>query len=98
MLVMTIGRHARRAERAPLVEEIIGKPSASAGLDLLELVELAWHDCYGEITPPDDVVLNILTCSQGDLATMIRAARIAVKDWRDLHLWAESLRADQQMG
>jgi hypothetical protein len=94
MLVMTIGADARRAERAPLVEEIIGKPSAAAGLDLLELVELAWHDCYGEITPPDDV-LNILTCSQGDLATMIGAARIAVKDWRDLHLWAESLRGGQ---
>ncbi len=97
MLVMTIGRDARRAERAPLVEEVIGKPFASAGLDLLELVELAWHDCYGEITPPDDVVLNILTCSQGDLATMIRAASIAVSDWRDLHLWAASLRNDQQV-
>jgi hypothetical protein len=67
------------------VESVLGKSAASAGLDLLELTEYAWHDCYGEIAPPDDVILNILICSRGDLATMIHAAKAALRDWRDLH-------------
>jgi hypothetical protein len=94
---MALGRDARRAERAPLVEEILGKHLASAGLDLLELAEFAWHDCYGDISPPDDVILNILTCSQGDLATMIHAVKVAITDWRDLRLWADSLSRDQEV-
>ena len=93
---MTIGRDARRAERASLVESVLGKSAALAGLDLLELTEYAWHDCYGEITPPDDVILNILICSRGDLATMIHAAKVALEDWRDLHLWAEHVNSEQQ--
>lgn len=72
---MAIGREARRAERASLVESVLGQSQASAGLDLLELIEYAWHDCYQEITPPDDVILNILICSRGDLATMIHACQ-----------------------
>lgn len=78
------------------MEQILGQHLAAAGLDLLELAEYAWHDCYGDITPPDDVILNILTCSQGDLGTMIRAVRVAVRDDRDLYLWAEQARKDQQ--
>jgi hypothetical protein len=73
---------------------VLGESLAPAGLDLLELAEYAWHDCYGEIAPPDEVILNILTCSGGDLATMIRAARLAVVDSRDLQLWAERVRAE----
>jgi hypothetical protein len=96
MSVVAVGRDARRAERAALVEEILGKPLTSAGLDLLELAELAWHDCYGEITPPDDVVLNILICCQGNLATMIHAVKVAIMDWRDLQLCAERLRSHEQ--
>ena len=91
-LPLAIGRVARRAERSPLVESVLGEALAPAGLDLLELTEYAWHDCYGEITPPDEVILNILTCSEGSLATMIRAARLAVVDSRDLQLWAERIR------
>jgi hypothetical protein len=93
---VAIGREARRAERAPLVESVLGKSAASAGLDLLELAEYAWHDCYGEITPPDDVILNILICSRGDLATMIHATKLALLDWRDLHLWAQQVNSEQQ--
>jgi hypothetical protein len=91
---LAIGRTARRAERSTLVESVLGKSQAHAGLDLLELTEYAWHDCYAEVTPPDDVVLNILICSRGDLATMVRAARLAVEDWRDLQLWAERVEAE----
>lgn len=66
--ILAVGRAARRAERSSLVESVLGESHASAGLDLLELVEYAWHDCYGEITPPDDVILNILACSRGKLS------------------------------
>ena len=89
---MAIGRAARRAERASLVESVLGQSHAQAGLDLLELTEYAWHDCYQEITPPQDVILNILICSRGDLATMVHAALVAVQDRRDLHMWADAVR------
>jgi hypothetical protein len=39
------------------------------------------------------VILNILICSEGDLTTMIRAARLAVTDSRDLQQWAERVQA-----
>jgi hypothetical protein len=32
-------------------ESVLGPSQTSAGLDLLELAEYAWHDCYQEITP-----------------------------------------------
>lgn len=86
---MAAGKAARRAERAPLVESVVGASQVSAALDLLELTEYAWHDCCGEITPPDEVILNILVCSEGDLATMVHAAHLAVTDWRDLQMWAD---------
>jgi hypothetical protein len=92
-LLLAIGRSARRAERSSLVESVLGQSLAPVGLDLLELTEYAWHDCYGEITPPDEVILNILICSEGNLATMIRAASLAVRDSRDLQLWAEHILA-----
>jgi hypothetical protein len=37
--------------------------AGTPGLDLLELTEYAWHNCYEEITPPDQVIRNILICS-----------------------------------
>lgn len=92
-LLLATGRAARRAERSSLVKSVLGQSLAPAGLDLLELTEYAWHDCYGEITPPDEVILNILICSEGNLATMIRAASLAVTDSRDLQLWAERVQA-----
>ena len=83
-------------ERSSLVESVLGEASASAGLDLLELVEYAWHDCYGEITPPDDVILNILTCSRGKLSEMVRAAKLAIRDCRDLQLWADRIQSEAE--
>ena len=93
---MAVGRAARRAERLSLVESVLGKSQASAGLDLLELVEYAWHDCYGEVAPPDDVILNILICSRGSLSEMVRAAKLAVVDRRDLQLWAEQVQGEAE--
>lgn len=58
----------------------------------MELVELAWHDCYGEITPPANVIEDIVVSSEGSLAKLISCARLAVIDSRDLHLVAEGIR------
>jgi hypothetical protein len=91
---VVVGRAAGRAARAAQVEAVLGESQAPAALDLLELTEFAWHDCYGEITPPDDVVDDILICSRGDLARMIRVARLAVEDSRDLRMAADALRAE----
>ncbi len=91
---MVIGRVARRSARADHVKAVIGEDNAQAALDLLELVEFGWHDCHGEITPPDAVIDDILVCSQGDLARMTRAARLAVEDFRDLRMAADVIRAE----
>ena len=70
-MVMAIGRSARRAERLHRIEATFGKEAAPGALDLLELTELAWHDCYGEITPPEDIIDDILFCSEGDIAKLV---------------------------
>ena len=90
---MAVSRAERRDERRERVLALFGEASAEAALDLLELTELAWHDCHGEISPSEDVVEDILICSRSDLALLIRAARLAVTDWRDLKLWADAERA-----
>jgi hypothetical protein len=92
------GRHGggRAARRAAQVEAVLGRAPAPAALDLLELAEFAWHDCYGEITPPDDVVDDVLICSRGDLAQMVRVTRLVAEDSRDLRIAADALRAEDR--
>jgi len=34
---------------------------------VFELMEMAWHDCYAEITPSEEVVEDVLLCSGGTL-------------------------------
>ena len=87
---MVIGRIARRSARAERVRAVVGEAHAQAALDLLELVDLSWHNCYGQLTPPDEVIEDILISSGGDLAALIRAARMAVEDFRDLRLDANA--------
>jgi hypothetical protein len=90
--VMAIGRAERMAERRPRVIAVCGDALASPVLEVLELTELAWHDCYGEIAPPERIIDDILFCSGGDMVKLIHAALLAVKDRRDLQLWAEQLK------
>lgn len=90
--LMTIGRAARRKEREPHIVEQFGEDAAAA-LDLLELIELAWHDCYGEVQPPADVEADILVVSAGSLDRLIHAGRLAVTDWRDLRMNADKVRS-----
>ena len=89
------GRASRRAAREALVVTGFGADRSAAALDLLELVELAWHDCFGEITPPDEVIDDILVVAGGDLASLVRAGRLAVEDWRDLRVAADRARQDR---
>jgi hypothetical protein len=88
---VAISRAGRRAAREPRALREYDD-QASAVLDVLELTELAWHDCYGEVTPPDDVVDDIFVCARRDLAAFVAAARLAVTDFRDLRVKADSIR------
>ena len=67
-------------------------------LDLLELAELAWHDCYGEITPTEAVVEDILAVSEGSILGLIGAVKLAVTDRRDLKVAADDIRGDHASG
>ena len=61
-------------------------------LNVLELFELAWHDCYGEVSPPEDVVDDVLLLSDGGLSDLIASVRLAVTDWRDVKVAADEAR------
>jgi hypothetical protein len=88
---MATSRADRRADRKQRAVETFGAES-DAALDLLELTEFAWHDCYGEVTPPDQVIDDLFVVAQGSVAGLIRAARLAVEDSRDLRLQADDIR------
>jgi len=84
-------REYRRELRRPRAVEQFGK-RANAALDAFDLLELAWHDCYGESTPPAGVTEDIWLVADGDIATLISACTMAVVDSRDLRLWADAIR------
>jgi hypothetical protein len=86
---MAVGHNERRKEREPRVVEVFGRGNGQVALDLFELIELAWHDCYGEVTPPESVVEDMLTISGGTIKGLVQAALLGVKDVRDLRLAAE---------
>lgn len=88
---MAISRADRRRGRSARAQSDFG-PDAEAALDVLELTEFAWHDCFGEVTPPDEVIDDVFTVARGSMTQFVRAARLAVEDYRDLRLTADSLR------
>jgi hypothetical protein len=73
---------------------MFGAGRADAALDLLELFEYAWHDCYGDITPPDEVIDDVLLLSRGDVTRLIGAVHLAVSDWRDTRVAADARRGN----
>lgn len=89
---MSVSRADRRKEREPRVVALFGA-DAPVALDLLELLEFAWHDCYREISPTETVVDDVLVLSEGTLSGLVLACRLAVTDWRDLRVAADHLRA-----
>lgn len=89
---MAVSRADRRKDRTHRVLAAFGEERAPIALDLLELTELAWHDCYGEVTPSDDMIDDMLLLSEGSIERLIQVARLAVTDWRDLNVAAEGFR------
>jgi hypothetical protein len=91
---MAIGRAERFEERKPRVVAVFGSDDETIRTvaRALELMEMAWHDCYAEITPSEEVVENVLLCSGGTLGGLINAAHLAVIDRRDLSVWAAEVR------
>ena len=87
---MATSRADRRAKRGQRAREAFGSDSEAA-LDLLELTEFAWHDCYNEAALPDQVVDDMFVVAQGSLSGLARAARLAIEDSRDLRLRASGL-------
>ena len=92
---MAVSRADRRRHRTPRVVDEFGDEQAPVALDLLELTELAWHDCYGETTPPDAVIEDMLLLSRGSIERPIQMARLAVTDWRDLRVAADEVRRSE---
>ncbi len=90
---MAVGRAERRTEREPQFASIFGVEQASVALDLIDITELAWHDCFGEATPPQSVIDDMLALSGGRIDRLIQAALLAVTDWRDLSVAADELRS-----
>jgi hypothetical protein len=62
-----VSRADRRRQREPRVRALFDDADVSRALDLLELVEYAWHDCYGEISPSEDLIDDVLALSEGTL-------------------------------
>lgn len=87
-----MSRADRRSARADRATELFGE-DAGAALDAFELLELAWHDSYGESSPPQQVIDDVWIMCDGDLASLIVAAHLAVTDFRDLRINADLRRA-----
>jgi hypothetical protein len=92
---MAVGRDKRFAERKPRVVAVFGNDEKTlrSVFAVFALLEMAWHDCYGEVTPPEEVVDNVLLCSRGTIAGLVGAAHLAVLDPRDLSIAAASIRS-----
>ena len=92
---MAVGSEQRRRERRSRIEAEFSPRNAEAALDLLHLLDMAWHDCYGprELEVPPEVLADVLLLAKGDLARLIRYSRGAVLDFRDVRMAADDERA-----
>ncbi|MDF2146860.1 hypothetical protein [Knoellia sp. p5-6-4] len=88
---MAISRADRREARRPRAQAEFG-PDADAVLDVLALTEFAWHDCHSEVSPPDGVLDDLFVVVNGSVTEFVRAACLAIDDYRDLRLGADSVR------
>ena len=80
-----MSRDERRSARRPRAEAVFGQ-QADAALDVLALLDFAWHDCTNESSPPDEVIEDIWVVGDGDLSAFISSAHLAVIDFRDLRM------------
>jgi hypothetical protein len=91
---MAVGSEQRRAERRRRIEAEFPSGHVEAALDLLHRTDIAWHDCYGpaELALPDSVLEDILLLADGGLVALIRTARQALIDFRDVRVAADGVR------
>ena len=91
---VAVGRAERFEHRRPRVVRALGSSDdlLRAAFDVLTLLEMAWHDCYGDVSPPEEVIDDVLVCSRGTLDGLVAAAHLAVVDYRDLALQASHIR------
>lgn len=80
-------------ERRERIVEVFGERRFDVVVDVLTLFELAWHDCYGDISPPETIIDDVLLLSRGDIGRLVSVARLAASDWRDVVVQADRLRA-----
>jgi hypothetical protein len=88
---MPVGRRNRFDAVRPRIVELFGADAVERVEQVLTLMEMAWHDCYGQVAPPQTVLDNILACSGGTLDGLVDAAYLAVIDSRDLAIRASAL-------
>jgi hypothetical protein len=95
---MAVGGEQRRAARKPRIDARFPSAEVEAALDLLHLVDMAWHDCFGpsELEIPSKVLDDVLLLADGSLANLIRFSRTAVWDFRDVRVAADNQRAKSQ--
>lgn len=89
---MVIGAEARREGRSVLVRERFGRDE-DVVLDLLAIVDSAWHDRYGDLAISDEVLADVLLVSSGDVRALISSLTLALQDWRDLRVNADAVRS-----
>lgn len=92
MTMVTGGAERRNGRRTKVA--VLFADRTDRALDLLELLEMAWHDTYGDATPPEDLIDDILLLSEGNLRLLIRWTRMAVTDWRDVRATADGVRSE----
>lgn len=90
---MAVDREERRSARRTKVAVLFADRTDRA-LDLLELLEMAWHDVYYQAPPPEEVIDDVLLLSQGNLRHLIRWARLAISDRHDVKVAADELRSE----
>ncbi|TCC07658.1 hypothetical protein [Kribbella soli] len=89
---MVVGRDQRREARRARFQQEFGR-NATVALELIELTELAWHDCYNEPTFSDEILDDLLLVAGGSIQNLVHGAWLAVTDWRDLRVAANELRS-----
>jgi hypothetical protein len=89
-----VGADERFNEIRSRVVEVFGADDAMVErvARVIRLLEIAWHDVYGDPSPPGEVVDDVLACSQGTIEGLVDAVSLAVTDWRDLRIAADARR------
>ena len=90
--VVALSRQERRDAARDRATREFGD-GAEPALDLMELLELAWHDSHGDVVPPAEVLEDVWLLAAGDLGRLASASRLAVTDRRDLRQAADEVRA-----